>query len=469
MVGTVELPVWLLVLVLGFAGIAALDRVLVPSVRWFLRRRMERFVARLNLRLERPIQPFRLMRRQDMIVRLVHDPKVMQAVVDYAHENGVPESVAFDKARSYAREIVPAFSASVYFGFATRAARRISRLLYRVRIGRVDGRLAHIDRQATVVFVMNHRSNMDYVLVTWLVAGRSALSYAVGEWARVWPLSRLFRAMGAYFIRRSSRNTLYRRVLARYVQMVTAEGVTQALFPEGGLSLDGRVGAPRMGLLNYIVTDFDPAGRDVIFVPVGIAYDRVLEDRLLVEAAQSGVRKFRASPLSIAAFIARMLWRVVRRRFPGFGSAAVAFGAPVSLRGYLDSTDEPSTEALGARLMAEVVLTLPILSVPLVAAALAEGPVLRSELAARVEGLASQLRRAGAVMKLPPQGVPAALAEGLRTLEARGIVVDGPFGLHPPADKADLLRFYAGAVLQRLEAEEGFLQRGGHKITKHSL
>ena len=51
MVGTVELPVWLLVLVLGFAGIAALDRVLVPSVRWFLRRRMERFVARLNLRL----------------------------------------------------------------------------------------------------------------------------------------------------------------------------------------------------------------------------------------------------------------------------------------------------------------------------------------------------------------------------------------------------------------------------------
>ncbi|WP_428830149.1 1-acyl-sn-glycerol-3-phosphate acyltransferase, partial [Cereibacter changlensis] len=364
-----ELPVWLLVLVLGFAGIAALDRVLVPSVRWFLRRRMERFVARLNLRLERPIQPFRLMRRQDMIVRLVHDPKVMQAVVDYAHENGVPESVAFDKARSYAREIVPAFSASVYFGFATRAARRISRLLYRVRIGRVDGRLAHIDRQATVVFVMNHRSNMDYVLVTWLVAGRSALSYAVGEWARVWPLSRLFRAMGAYFIRRSSRNTLYRRVLARYVQMVTAEGVTQALFPEGGLSLDGRVGAPRMGLLNYIVTDFDPAGRDVIFVPVGIAYDRVLEDRLLVEAAQSGVRKFRASPLSIAAFIARMLWRVVRRRFPGFGSAAVAFGAPVSLRGYLDATDEPSTEALGARLMAEVVLTLPILSVPLVAAA----------------------------------------------------------------------------------------------------
>ena len=105
-----------------------------------------------------------------MIVRLVHDPAVMQAVVDHAHETGVPESVAFQQARNYAREIVPGFSALIYFGFATKAARWLSRLLYRVRIGKVDAALADIDRKATVIFVMNHRSNMDYVLVTWLVA-----------------------------------------------------------------------------------------------------------------------------------------------------------------------------------------------------------------------------------------------------------------------------------------------------------
>ncbi len=65
---------------------------------------------------------------------------------------------------------------------------------------------------------MNHRSNMDYVLVTFMVAARTSLSYAVGEWARVWPLSSLIRSMGGYFIRRGHRNALYRRVLARYVQ-----------------------------------------------------------------------------------------------------------------------------------------------------------------------------------------------------------------------------------------------------------
>ena len=48
MTGTVELPLWLVVLVLVLAAIAALDRVLAPSVRWFFRRRMERAVARLK-------------------------------------------------------------------------------------------------------------------------------------------------------------------------------------------------------------------------------------------------------------------------------------------------------------------------------------------------------------------------------------------------------------------------------------
>ena len=448
MTRTVELPLWLLVLVLGFAAVTFASHFLLPSVRWFLRRRMERLVTRLNTRLERPIEPFKLMRRQDMIVRLVHDPAVMQAVVDHARETGAPESVAFQEAQKYAREIVPGFSALVYFGFATQAARWLSRALYRVRVGKVDAALAQIDRQATVIFVMNHRSNMDYVLVTWLVAGRSALSYAVGEWARVWPLSRLIRAMGAYFIRRNSRNPLYRRVLARYVQMATAEGATQAVFPEGGLSLDGRVGAARMGLLSYIVAGFDPAGRDVVFVPTAIAYDRVLEDRLLVEAGQIGVRRFRAQPLAMAGFVARMVWRMIRGRFPGFGTAAVAFGAPISLRGFL-AREGATTESLGAALMAEVAQSVPVLPVPLVAASLAGGPVARAGLTVRVDGLTERLNALGAVMKLPLTGAAEA---GLRVLEARGIVAEGAAGLTAAPGQEALLAFYAAPVLQRLEA-----------------
>ncbi|WP_136683556.1 1-acyl-sn-glycerol-3-phosphate acyltransferase [Falsirhodobacter xinxiangensis] len=443
MTSTVELPVWLLVLVLAFAAIAALDRVLVPSARWYLRRRMERVVARLNKRLERPIQPFKLMRRQDMILRLVHDPAVSAAIADHAHEEGGREDVAFEKARSYAREIVPSFSATVYFGFAIRFARRLTQSFYKVRIApHAPGREV-VDRDSTVIFIMNHRSNMDYVLVTWLVADRSALSYAVGEWARVWPLSRLIRAMGAYFIRRGSRNQLYRRVLARYVQMSAQAGVTQAFFPEGGLSLDGRVQVPKVGLLSYIVQDFDAIGRDVVFVPVGIAYDRVLEDRVLVEAAAKGERKFRAGVLSICGFVLRMFWRLVRGRFPGFGSAAVAFGAPISLRAWI-AGNGARPEALAGHLMEHVGAAVPILPVPLVAAA-APG-VARAEVPAAVAAMTARLEAAGAVLML--EGDP--VAEGLRALEKRGILEERDGIMQPVSGKEALLAFYASGVSQRL-------------------
>ncbi|GHD99539.1 glycerol-3-phosphate O-acyltransferase [Defluviimonas sp. 20V17] len=452
--GTVELPIWLVVLALALAAIGALDRVLAPSMRWFLRKRMERAVARLNTRLQRPIEPFKLMARQDRINRLVYDPVVTEAVADHAHETGVPEPVAAEEARRYAREIVPGFSTLIYFGVAARVTRWLSRALYRVRIGRLDtAAIAAIDPKATVIFVMNHRSNMDYILVTWLSSERSTLSYAVGEWARVWPLSLLIRAMGAYFIRRRSRNTLYRKVLARYVQMATAEGVTQAIFPEGGLSLDGRVGPSRMGLLHYIVSGFSPGGgRDVVFMPVAFGYDRVLEDRILVSAAQSGERRFRARPLAALRFLIRRLVGAVFRRDMRLGYAAVSFGAPLSLSRFLAETGSPTTEALTERLMQEVRQVVPILPVPLAAAALAAGATTRDTLEDRACEIAERLRSHGAPLRLPGADPAVGARMGLDALARRGLVRVRGNTVTPRRRAAPLLAFYAAPVQQHLDA-----------------
>jgi glycerol-3-phosphate O-acyltransferase len=441
MFGTVAVPVWLLVLILGFAAISFATHFLFPSVRWFFRRRAEKALSRLNARLDRKIDLFKLAERADMVARLAYDQRVVDAAMAHAAETGVPTEVAFEEARRYAREIVPGFSATVYFGFGTRAAKWLSRLLYRVRVGKVDQALRHLDPKAAVIFVMNHRSNLDYVLVTWLVADRSAVSYAVGEWARVWPLSALIRSMGAYFIRRGSRNALYRKVLARYVQMATEEGTTQAIFPEGGLSLDGRVGPAKLGLLSYIVEGWEPGDRDVVFVPVGLGYDRVLEDRVLIGAAKSGTRQFRNRPLLVAWHAMRFLWARFRGRSKGFGTAAAGFGAPVSLREHLGAGG--TVDALGERLMAAIAAVVPVLPVPLVAKALGEGAASREELMQRIEGLIAALRAKGAVLKLPPQGGEAVLEEGLTPLIRRGIVTDS---LQPVATEAAVLRFYAASV-----------------------
>ncbi|MBK5094780.1 MAG: 1-acyl-sn-glycerol-3-phosphate acyltransferase, partial [Deltaproteobacteria bacterium] len=240
MSGNVTLPVWLAAVLLLFAAWAAVDRLLIPSVRWFLRRRVNLVLEEIGKRLQLDVRPFSLTKRQVLIDRLMYDPKIVEAAGAHSKEKNVPRNVVMAEVERYAKEIVPSFNAYAYFRIGYWFAKNTARILYRVRVGFTDEEgLAAVDRKSSVVFVMNHRSNMDYVLVSYLAATRTALSYAVGEWARIWPLHTLIRSLGAYFIRRDSGNPLYRLVLERYVSMATEAGVVQAVFPEGGLTRDG--------------------------------------------------------------------------------------------------------------------------------------------------------------------------------------------------------------------------------------
>ncbi|PYE84766.1 1-acyl-sn-glycerol-3-phosphate acyltransferase [Pseudoroseicyclus aestuarii] len=446
---TVSLPLWLFGLILLFAAVTFASHFLFPSVRWFFRKRMERAVARLNRRLARPIEPFKLARRHDMIQRLIYDPSVVEAALEHARSQGVPENVAFELARDYAREIVPAFSATVYFTFGIRLAKALSRLLYRVRLGELDmKRLERIDPEASVIFVMNHRSNMDYVLVTWLASRTSALSYAVGEWARIWPLSAMIRSMGAYFIRRRDRTHLYRRVLARYVQLATEGGVTQAFFPEGGLSLTGRQAEPRLGLLNYIVSGASER-RDVIFVPVAINYDRVLEDRVLIAAGALGQRRFRAPIRPLLRGTVFYLWRRVTGRLTGFGTASVAFGTPLSLAQFRAGHGGETTAALAEELMRRVAETVPVLPVPLVCWLLLERQP-RTEAVLLEEVGAALDRLTGLGVQVPRRDTGEVMADALRILRRRRLVA--PSSLSLSEEGIPLLRYYANSIAHHFEA-----------------
>ncbi|MCB1364348.1 MAG: 1-acyl-sn-glycerol-3-phosphate acyltransferase [Rhodobacteraceae bacterium] len=446
MTSTVELPLWLFVLILLFAAVTFASHFLFPSVRWFVRRRLERAVDRLNRRLERPIQPFKLARRHDMIQRLVYNPAVSQAIVDHASAEGIPENVAFEQAKRYAREIVPSFSTLAYYGFAIRIARFLGNSLYRVRLGNLDeDGIKSIDPHATVVFVMNHRSNMDYVLVTYLAAQRAALSYAVGEWAQVWPLSRLIRAMGAYFIRRKSRNELYRRVLACYIRLATGAGVTQAIFPEGGLSLSGELMPPRMGLLKYLTDAADPAERDIVFVPVALNYDRVLEDSILIAADQGRERRFNARIGLVGRRILHQFWLRITGRFHRFGYAAVSFGHPVSLRAFRARRSGDITTPLAGFLMQRIGEIVPVLPVPLVSwLLLNHGAMTRAEI---VEGMdRAALSVPHAHVHVPRHDRDYAAEVGLRNLAERGMIEQVGDRFAPCESGMALLRFYANSI-----------------------
>ena len=479
MTASVAVPLWLFVLMALLALWAAGVLLLAPGMRWFFRRRINAVIQELNTRLRIELPSFKLTRREVLIDRLFHDPALQDAVEAHAKDTGEPLTDVRRRIDRYAREIVPSFNAYLYFRVGYWLAKSTARALYRVRLGYADeAGLANVDPKSTVVFVMNHRSNMDYVLVAFLAAEQVALSYAVGEWARVWGLQALIRSMGAYFVRRNSGDPLYRAVLSRYVQMATEAGVPQALFPEGGLTVDGALRQPKFGLLDYMVKAFRAdAPRDLVFIPVGLNYDRVLEDRsqLMKLAEHRRRRGLPGAVLTTLTFIGRNLWLMLTGRWHRLGYACVNFGSPVSMRQYVrahgvdfagldEAARREAVAALGRQLMQAIGAVIPVVPVALVAQVFGRDPDRAlSELevkSAACELLAGWEAR-GAHIYVPRHDRDYAIGVGLRMLTLRHIVAerDGLFSAVP--ENLPVLAYYAnsvahfgGEVAQALPLEE---------------
>jgi glycerol-3-phosphate O-acyltransferase len=461
---TVAVPLWLFIGGALLAAWAAYEHLLVPALRWMVTHPAERVIDDMSSRLRISLRPFQRTRRQALIHRLITDPKVQQAAELYAREKKVPLPVAMRIVEQYAREIVPAFNAYLYFRVGYWLGRALARALYRVRLGYIDADgIARIDADATVVLVMNHRSNMDYILAGFLAAEQAALSYAVGEWARIWPLSHLIRAMGAYFVRRDSRNEIYRRVLERYIAMATEAGVPQAVYPEGGLSRDGLMRAPRLGVLDYMMRGFRLDGeRDLVFVPLGINYDRVLEDRTLLHSDEKHSTSH--ALWAIVRFLGRNLRLLVRGEWHRYGYACVNFGSPLSMREYCRDRGvdfqrlsgeerKQAMGALGADLMSAVGRVVPVVPVALLATVFVQhaGRALSElELKAEVAALMEALRTRGAHIYLPRGDFDYALTVGLRMLRLRKLVAEreGLYAAEPPQMR--LLSYYANSIAHLL-------------------
>jgi len=417
----VLLPFWLVAILIVFAGLWFLQHFLLPSAKWFFRRRANKLIDEVNNKLALQLPSFKLTRREVLIDRLVYHDRVMEVVDELANQREMPRAALMRDVNTYAREIVPAFNAILYF--------------------KADN--------SSVVFVMNHRSNMDYILATYLAAERTALSYAVGEWARIWPLQQLIRAMGGYFVRRDSGDPLYRRVLEVYVQMAADGGVPQAIFPEGRLSRDGVLGPPKLGLLGYLVRGFNPnTERDIVFIPVGINYDRVLEDRSLLRYATKLPRRGLAyTATKSISFLGKNLWQ----------AACVNFGEPVSLKQWIARQHENRSELpfmqdvapLAEDLMLRIGGITPVLPVALVATIFARSPNISiNELALKSEvfTLLQKLEQAGYRAYIPRSDRDYAVTVGVRMLTLRHILTDNNGDFKVNLKELALLEYYANSI-----------------------
>ncbi len=339
------------------------------------------------------VDKFKLKRRHAEIeLEVFGSREIVRAVQEYAKQHHVSVEQATRQARQYLQEIVPKFNLLAYYRIGAPLARAIMHFLYRVVVDRkplreFNDRMA---KGAAVVYIINHRSNADYVLVAHMLFKFISLSYAIGEWARVWPLNHVFKWFGGYFVRRRYREPLYHAVLSKFVQTITKHGVTQGIFIEGGLTRDGAFQKPKLGMLDYLVT----AKRDPEFsaplyiIPTAVNFDRVLEDRNLTEELLGREeRSTKAEKLKTTFdYLFRSFFRGLFKRFKRYGYAVVTFGRPVSVdefgRGHpelLSATYEerkPALQALAETVMAEISRAIPVTPVTLVATIFTRRPVL---------------------------------------------------------------------------------------------
>jgi glycerol-3-phosphate O-acyltransferase len=442
---------------------------------WYTRRSTRRALLRFRGRIDR----FKLASRKSVRERLLNDPVIAEAVVAHAASSGGRQSVAWKRVDEYVHEIVPFFNLVAYYQIGYRLSERVLNLFYKISVEHEEaGALDRLPRDSVLVYLINHRSNADYVLVSYALAGQVAISYAVGEWARAFPLEHLFKAFGSYFVRRRYREPLYHAVLERYVQLITREGVTQGIFLEGGLTRDGLLKSPKIGLLDYVLgIAREPAYRSRLYVvPVAVNYDRVLEDRSLLRELASREGRRRPSRLTQFVEVARYLWwngaRLVARRWKRYGRAAVTVGAPMPLEPWfafnadLFQLAKPERRArvqsLCDDVMSRIGELVPVTPVPLACAAIQSFDrdfIPRADLLARMLEMRNALLELNSRVIQHERGIEETFDRAWRMLRMRRVLAQEGAGYVVLPRGRELVSYYANSVAHLLGPFEAAVRR----------
>jgi glycerol-3-phosphate O-acyltransferase len=277
---------------------------------------------------ERVVGP-NLSHRHTLINAVVAGESVQRAIDDEVSMRGAVRERAEAAARRAAWEIASNYSYPFIRAFDLGLQLLWNRLYDGIASHRFDT-LRELPGGATVVYVPCHRSHIDYLLLSFLIYDRGLPPphIAAGANLNLPVVGGLLRRGGAFFLRRSFRgDALYAAVFAEYLHAMITRGFPIEYFVEGGRSRTGRMLAPKTGLLSMTVDSWlrEP-GRPLVFVPVYIGYERLLEGDTYV-AELSGRPKQKESLIGLAMSL--------RRLREQFGRVHVNVGEPILLGAFL--------------------------------------------------------------------------------------------------------------------------------------
>lgn len=261
---------------------------------------------------------------------LVKTRNVRAAIQEEARKKKIPELKAEALARKYINEISAEQRHSMIRAFDIFLTWMWNRMFDGVVIKHA-GRLRDLESTHEIVYLPSHRSHIDYMLLSYVLyyEGFTPPHIAAGINLDFWPVGPILRRGGAFFLRRSfGGNRLYTAVFNEYLHFLLTKGHAMEFYIEGGRSRTGRLLQPKTGMLAMVVQSFfRDSAKPIVFVPVYIGYDKVME----VRTYQSELRGKKKRPESVGQLVKAR--RVLKSRF---GKAYVGFGEPIHLEKKLD-------------------------------------------------------------------------------------------------------------------------------------
>ncbi|AYF44734.1 MULTISPECIES: 1-acyl-sn-glycerol-3-phosphate acyltransferase [Halobacteriovorax] len=150
----------------------------------------------------------------------------------------------------------------------------------------------------SVVLVPNHQSHADYIAINYkfFKEYKRMLYVAGGDNLNIFPIGKIFRKSGCFFIRRSFQNDiLYKFTMEAYLFALLKRKEPIEFFFEGGRTRSGKLRPPKYGLYQMLLEAHshlpNAKERGLAFVPVSIAHEYVPEQKALAKEMMGGKKK----------------------------------------------------------------------------------------------------------------------------------------------------------------------------------
>lgn len=296
-----------------------------------LRRELLRQINRHRQTITGPV----LKSRQELKESILTGDRMTTFLSTHAAKENLPLPQVRRKAASYLDEIAAGYSITLLNTLSVVVRFLLKTMFDGISVNADElRRVKEAARRGPLILIPCHKSHIDYLLLSYLLFNNNMPCplVAAGKNLSFFPLGPVFRNGGAFFIRRTFKGKpLYTRVFAEYVYRILQEGFNIEFFIEGGRSRTGKMILPKMGLLSTLIRSYhEGACEDMVFVPIFIGYDRVLEENAYLKEMEGGAKE----PENLSQVIRAR--RFLKKRY---GRVYVRFQEPFSFKELMDRND----------------------------------------------------------------------------------------------------------------------------------